>query len=88
MFVPFVVSVDGLISQNAESVLKRLAGRLANKWMKPYSVVKGLVNARVSFALVRSLHLCLRGSRVPARRTSGRRYFWDDIEGGYYHLSY
>jgi hypothetical protein len=37
---------------------------LADKWEKSYAVVRGYVNARISIAIVRATHICLRGSRI------------------------
>jgi hypothetical protein len=51
-FTPFAVSTDGLIGREAEELLKRLSLQLANKWERPYSVVRGLVSARMSITIV------------------------------------
>jgi hypothetical protein len=80
-FTPFVVSTDGLIGKEAKALLQRLSSLLAEKWEKPYSVVCGYVNARVSIAIVRATHLCLRGSRVPFSHFSSRRPQWEDKAG-------
>jgi hypothetical protein len=45
-----------------------------------HSVVRGFVSARMSIAIVRATHLCLRGSRVPLSQI-GRRPQWEDIQG-------
>jgi hypothetical protein len=47
---------------------------------RPYSVIRGFVNARMSIAIVRATHLCLRGSRVSASKIS-RRFLWEDSAG-------
>eukprot|EP00978_Attheya_sp_CCMP212_P020030 scaffold56867_cov40-Attheya_sp.AAC.1 len=66
-FTPFVSSTDGLIGKEGQTFAKRLAGLLSEKRQRPsYSQVCGYVNARLSIALVRATHRCLRGSRVPA----------------------
>jgi hypothetical protein len=80
-FTPFVVSTDGLLGKEAACVLKELSTRLAKKWEKPYSVVRGYVNARMSIAIVRATHLCLRGSRIPTSQMSNRRPEWEDTAG-------
>jgi hypothetical protein len=70
-FTPFAVSTDGLIGREAGELLKRLSLRLADKWERPYFVVRGFVSARMSIAIVCATHLvCLRGSRVPSHRTA------------------
>jgi hypothetical protein len=73
-------SCDGLIGREAGELLKRLSLRLADKWERPYSVVRGFVSARMSVAIVRATHLCLRGSRVPLSQIS-RRPQWEDRAG-------
>jgi hypothetical protein len=80
-FTPFVVSADGLKGKEAKTMLKRISALLAKKWDKPYSVVCGYVNSRMSIAIVRASHLCLRGSRVPAGLISHRRPQWFDGAG-------
>ena len=51
---------------------------LAEEWEKPYPVVMGFINARMSIALVRATYQCIRGSRTPASNMSNR-FRW---EGG------
>jgi hypothetical protein len=80
-FTPFVVSADGLKGREATVFLKRIAALLSEKWQRPYSEVCGYVNARMSIAIVRATHLCLRGSRVPAAQMSNRRPQWEDRAG-------
>jgi hypothetical protein len=53
-FSTFVVSTDGLIGKEAQTMLKKLSARLAEKSGKPYSVVCGYVNACMSIAIVRA----------------------------------
>jgi hypothetical protein len=76
-FTPFVVSTDGLLGREAKRFLSTL---LVVKWEKPYSHVCGYVNARMSIAIVRATHLCLRGSRIPTSRMS-RLPQWEDTAG-------
>jgi hypothetical protein len=80
-FTPFVVSADGLVGKEAQTFLRRLAAKLALKWKRPYSVVCGYVNTRISIAIIRATHLCLRGSRVPVNWISNRRPEWEDKAG-------
>ena len=79
-FTPFVVSSDGLLGREARSLLKQLSLRLADKWQKPYSVVAGIVRSRMSIAIIRASHQCIRGSRIPFRSIS-RRIAWEDGSG-------
>ena len=52
--------------------LTRLAKLLAEEWEKPYSIVKGFINDRMSIALVRATNRCIRGSRIPVSNISNR----------------
>jgi hypothetical protein len=80
-FTPFVVSTDGLIGKEAKCLLEALSIKLAEKWEKPYAVVRGYVNARMSIAIVRATHICLRGSRIPSSKMSNRFPLWEDKAG-------
>jgi hypothetical protein len=80
-FSPFVVSTNGVIGKEAKAVLRRLSALLAEKLDQPYSVACGYVNARMSVAIARATHLCLRGSRVPTGQMSNRRPQWEDGAG-------
>jgi hypothetical protein len=56
---------------------------LAEKWdEKPYpEQVCGYVNARMSIAIVRATHLCIRGSRIPTGKMCNRLPQWEDKAG-------
>ncbi len=47
---------------------------------KPYSTIRGFINARMSIALVRATNRCIRGSRTPASNMSNR-FRWEGGEG-------
>jgi hypothetical protein len=72
IFSPFVVSTDGLLGKEAKILLKKLSTRLAENVGEPYSEVCGYVDARMSIAIVRVTHLCLRGSRIPTSKMCNR----------------
>ena len=80
-FTPFVVSCDGLIGREAATFLRKLASRLAKVWTQPYSHVAGFLRARMSIAIVREQHRCLRGPRSPSSRMSEKRPQWEDGAG-------
>jgi hypothetical protein len=80
-FSPFVVSTDGLLSKEAKILLRKLSARLAEKWEKPYSEVCSYVSARMSIAIVRATHLCIRGSRIPTAKMYNRLPQWEDKAG-------
>ena len=71
-FTPVVVSTDEMFGFEARAFLKRLAKLLAGEWEKPYSTVRGFINARMSIARVRAMNRCMRGSRISASNMSSR----------------
>jgi hypothetical protein len=85
-FTPFLVSTDSFIGEEPKTVMRKLSDRLADKWRKPYSVVSGYVNARMSIAIVRATRRYLRGSRVPNSRMSNRRLQWEARQGSVYYV--
>jgi hypothetical protein len=76
-----MVSVDGLIGKEANTVLKVLAARTATKAGNTYSNIMGYMRARPSIVIVRATHVCLRGSRVPMSRMSNICPEWEDTTG-------
>ena len=80
-FAPYVCCVSGLLGKEAKAYNKRIAALLAQKWNTPYSVTCGYVNARMSVAILRATHLCIRGSRVPFRHRCTKQPQWDDGAG-------
>ena len=51
-FTVFCVSLDGMLSSEAEIIGKRLGEFLAAKWERPYSVVMGWVRVRLFFSIL------------------------------------
>jgi hypothetical protein len=66
-FTPLIVSTTGGIGTQGSMVIKRLSVALAEKRNQHVSVVAGWLRCRLSFAILRSAIVCLRGSR-PLRR--------------------
>ena len=71
-FVPYVCCASGLLEREAKAYTKRITTILAEKWHSPYSVTYGYVNARMSVAILRATHICIRGSRVPFRHARSK----------------
>ena len=70
-FTPLVFSASGGFGPSALVTYKRIASRLSNKWSLPYSAIMGWLRCRVSFALLRSAVMCLRGPRQHVRGSLG-----------------
>ena len=62
-FVPVVLSSSGGMGKSATSLFKRLASLISEKSGEPYSATMAWIRCRVSFALLRSSVMCIRGSR-------------------------
>lgn len=60
---PLVFSTSGGMGRAALVTYKRLASHLATKRELPHSIVMGCLRCRLSFSLLRSAVMCLRGSR-------------------------
>ena len=67
-FTPLVFATTGGIGKEAEVVFKRLASLMSEKTTEPYSSVMGWIRSRISFSLLRSALICLRGSRSSPNR--------------------
>ena len=63
-FTPFIATCDAILDVEAEHYIKRLSSHLAEKWGKSYSAVIGWVRARIQVCILRSVSVCLRGSRT------------------------
>ena len=74
-FVPFVVSTDGCMGEQAQKFLRRLGRRLAEKWGRAYSDVAGFLFSRMSISIVRATSMCIRATRNPIQ---ARRWCMDD----------
>ena len=62
-FTPLVFSATGGMGPQATILYKRLASLLADKWDQPYSTTMSWMRCRLSFSLLRSAILCIRGAR-------------------------
>ena len=68
VFTPLVLSATGGMGREAITFYKRLADGISRKERKEYSVVMGWIRCRLSFAILRSAILCIRGSRSSRHR--------------------
>ena len=62
-FTPLVFTASGGMAPEATVTFKRFASLLAEKRNETYSSVMGWLRCKISFSLLRSALLCLRGSR-------------------------
>ena len=64
-FLPLVFSTTGGCGKAASTFFKRLGHMLADKRKEPFSTTMAWLRTLISFALVRSYGMSLRGHRVP-----------------------
>ena len=62
-FTPLVFSLTGGLGPNATAFYKCLSSQISDKWKQPYSTTSGWLRCRISFSLLRSSIVCLRGAR-------------------------
>ena len=67
-FTPLVFTTTGGMADECLRYHSRLAALLSAKKQENYATTISWVRAKVSFAILRSALLCLRGSRTPRRR--------------------
>lgn len=67
-FTPLVFSATGGMGPAASTVYKRLASMIAEKREQPYNTVMAWIRCRMSFSLLRSAIMCIRGSRSATNR--------------------
>ena len=61
-FTPLVISLTGGLGTAATTTYKRLGSPLSSEWDQPYSHVMTWLRCHLSFSLLRSSIMCIRGS--------------------------
>jgi len=74
------MTVDGVMSEDTDTLVKTIAKKIADKWEKPQGVVTAWVRAKIALALVRSCSACIRGAR--SRRNEWARLREHGFEDG------
>ncbi len=71
-FCPLVFSLTGGLAPIATTFYKRLASQLSEKWKQPYGPMMRSLRCRISFLLLRSCIMCIRGARSSANSFNGQ----------------
>ena len=66
-FNPIIATCDAVFDKEAELYIKRLSAHLSKKWDSSYAHTVGFIRARMQICILRSVSLCLRGSRTKWR---------------------
>ena len=64
-FTPLVFGTNGAMGLDCQNFLRTLANKLSSKNNKPYGSVISWLRTQLSFAILRTVHRCVRGSRYP-----------------------
>ena len=78
-FTPLVFATNGGMAREFQKFYKRLAEMISDKRNVNISTATNFVRTKISFSLLRSTLLCIRGSRSP-KRESPTALNIDDIE--------
>ena len=62
-FTPLVFSVNGGMGKEANKCYSRIAEKLAEKRDEPYSVMMSWIRRKIFFSMMKSIIMCIRGSR-------------------------
>ena len=66
-FTPIIVTCEAIFDKEAETYLKRHATILSKKWNSSYAQALSYIRARMQICILRSVSLCIRGSRTKWR---------------------
>ena len=64
-FTPLVFGTNGGMGTECQMFLKALAEKISRKTNEPYAETITYIRTKLSFEILRSINLCVRGSRVP-----------------------
>ena len=64
-FTPLVFGTNGGMGKECQLFLKHLTSRMVDKFGEDYSSTMTWIRTRLSFEILRSTIMCIRGSRVP-----------------------
>ena len=64
-FTPLVFGTNGGMGLDRQNFLRTLANKLSTKNNEPYASVISWLRMQLSFAILRTVHRCVRGSRYP-----------------------
>ena len=67
-FTPLVFGTNGEMGADCNCFLKRLAEKLSEKNEEPYHITITWIKSLLSFEILRSVHTCVKGSRIPFRK--------------------
>ena len=80
-FAPLVFGTNGGMGLDCQNFLKTLANKLWTKNNEPYASVISWLRMQLSFAILRTVHRCVRGSRYPFKSREDSEDFTFAVAG-------
>ena len=69
-FTPLIFGTNGGMGTECQLFLKNLAEKLTKKTRDTYANVIAWIRTRLSFEIIKSVHMCIRGSRTPFHKSN------------------
>ena len=73
-FTPLVFGTNGGMEADCNCFLKRLTEKLSEKNEEPYHITITWIRTLLSFEILRSVHICVIGSRTPFHKIPQRDF--------------
>ena len=80
-FTPLVFGTNRGMGFDCQNFLRTLANKLSSKNNEPYGSVISWLRIQLSFAILRTVHRCVRGSRYPFKSCEVSEDFTLDVAG-------
>ncbi|CAH3198934.1 unnamed protein product, partial [Porites evermanni] len=84
-FTPLVFGTNGGMGLDCQNFLRTLANKLSTKNNEPYTIVISWLRIQLSFAILRTVHRCVRGSRYPFKSREVSEDFTFAVAGLHLH---
>ena len=76
-FTPLIFGTNGGSGKEACDFLRILANKMSEKGGEPYATITAWLRAKLSFEILKSALLCIRGSRTIFKRSNCEDYVLD-----------
>ena len=84
-FTPLVFGANGGLGLDCQSFLRTLANKLSTKKDEPYASIISWLRIQLSFAILRTVHRCVRASRYPFKSREVSEDFTFAVAGVHLH---
>ena len=87
-FTPLAFGTNGGMGLDCQNVLRTLTNKLLTKNDEPYASVISWLRIQLSFAILRTIHRCVRGSRYPFKSREVSEDFTFAVAGLHVHSKF